>query len=126
MKFCTNCGTKHEYTIDVPKFCSNCGTPFGGAAVASKQPVKQIVATQQKQPIQVNEDEEDADKEVPQITRLEVEIEIDSTPKIAFGNAKNARSFARDKATKPLTESDLNNQLDTLFERDRQDSKDKK
>lgn len=127
-KYCINCGEKHDFTIDIPKFCSNCGTPFGGVAVASKQPAaRKIEPSKQRQEIRADEDsEEDADKEVPQITKFEVEIEIDSTPKISFANAKNARSFSREKATKPLTESDLTNKLDSLFERDRQDQKDNK
>ena len=127
-KYCSSCGTLHEFTLESPKFCTNCGTPFGGTAVASKQPaIRKIEPPKQRQEIRADEDsEEDADKEVPQITKFEVEIEIDSAPKISFANAKNARSFSRDKATKPLTESDLNNKLDSLFERDRQDQKDNK
>ena len=123
-KYCQSCGTLHEFTLTPPRFCENCGTSFGGA-VAPKKATATIVPAKQppRKEAPLDEQLEDADKEVPQISRIEVEIEVDSAPKITFGNAKNARSFSRDKTTKPLTENDLNKRLDNLFARDRQDQK---
>lgn len=124
-KYCISCGTKHDYTIDIPKFCSNCGKSFGGEAKAAKEEPKRITGRQRVGPV-IQDEDEDADKEVPQISQIQVEIETDKTPKISFANAKNAQSFARDKATRPLTEKDLNNRLDELFENDRRNQKDAK
>lgn len=123
LKYCTSCGTKHEYTLEIPKFCSNCGTPFSGIAQT-----KQIEGTVIKKNSSIvkqstENDEEDAEKEVPQISEIQVEIEIDRTQKIQFGNAKQSMSFAREKQSKPLTVKDLETRLETLFERDRKEQK---
>jgi len=124
LKYCVECGQKHEYTLEIPRFCSNCGKSFGGEAKA-KQVTKTIVSSK-KQVVEHEYSDEDADKEVPQISEIQVELETDAAPKITFGSAKNARSFARDKTTKPLTETDLSNRLDELFQRDRENQKDTK
>lgn len=122
-KYCISCGTKHDYTLDVPKFCSNCGTPFGGVAQAKApakiEPKKESLGRNQEQ----DGDDEDADREVPQITKIEVEVEVSRAPKIVFGDAKKSMSFARDKQTKELSVGDLETRLETLFERDRKEQK---
>lgn len=122
LKFCIKCGQKHEFTIDIPRFCMSCGKPFGGEVKAAKE--EKPIAPRQRE--EIHGEEEDSEKEVPQITQIQVEIETDKAPKISFANAKNAQSFARDKAVKPLTEADLNNRLDDLFKRDRENQKDTK
>lgn len=126
-RYCEKCGTKHSYTIDIPRFCNQCGSPFDKNAIAfTKLSTPKQIMPKRHNNVEDDGSDEDTDKEVPQITKIEVEIEVNPTPKISFANAKNAGSFARDKVTKSLTESDLTSRLDSLFERDRQDQKDKK
>jgi hypothetical protein len=122
--YCTKCGKKHEFTLEKPKFCSECGNPFGAEVKASATPVKKIVPS--KAYAEVEDSEEDAEKEVPQISEILVEIETDNTPKFKFGEAKKIGSFAREKPSKPLTIDDLNAKTEELFKRDRQDSKENK
>lgn len=34
--FCSDCGTKHEYSTQKPKFCSECGGSMGGESKAKR------------------------------------------------------------------------------------------
>ena len=40
IKFCSECGARHEYKFSPPKFCSNCGAPMGIAQNESAPPRK--------------------------------------------------------------------------------------
>jgi len=72
IKYCSECGAKHEYKFSPPKFCSNCGAPMGGAQNKSNTLEKKTTASKKSKSI--NEDETDAEF-VPQISKLEYEIE---------------------------------------------------
>lgn len=123
LKYCTICGTKHEYTIEIPRFCSSCGTSFGGTSVASTKPAQKNTFAKTATSKQDDAGEEDADREVPNISQIQIEIEVEKNPKIKFGEAKNSMSFARDRQSKQLTIKDLEDRLETSFERDRKDQK---
>lgn len=116
--YCTKCGKKHDFTLERPKFCSECGKSFNGDAKAQTPSTNKGVTTQAE--------EEDNDKEVPQIIEIQAEVETDTRHKIAFANVKNAPSFAREKPRTPLSIEDLNARTEKLFERDRQDTKENK
>ena len=72
IKYCSECGAKHEYKFSPPKFCSNCGAPMGTAQKESKPLNKKIIANEKSKAI--NDEETDAEF-VPQISKLEYEIE---------------------------------------------------
>jgi ribosomal protein L37E len=65
--YCSNCGCKHEYTVQKPKFCSSCGTPTTPIARASLAPKAAI------------ETEEVDDSYVPAISKLEYDISVNKT-----------------------------------------------
>ncbi len=69
--FCFNCGVKIEYNFVKPNFCSKCGTGFGGQQ-QSQAAVEQ--APSQTKASLVSDDETDAEF-VPQLRRLDVEVE---------------------------------------------------
>jgi len=73
--FCYNCGVKIEYNFAKPNFCSKCGTSFGGQQ-QSQAAVEQ--APSQTKASVVSDDETDAEF-VPQLRRLDVEIEKPKT-----------------------------------------------
>ena len=68
MKYCIHCGHRHESSS--VKFCSSCGEPLSG--IAKKKCDKKSSKAQV-----IGEDETDA-SEVPEIDKLEVDIEFPS------------------------------------------------
>lgn len=74
IKYCSECGTKVEYKFSPPKFCSTCGAPMGVAQNESK-PLNRNVSSQRKSQA-INDNETDAEF-VPNISKLEYEIEKD-------------------------------------------------
>lgn len=119
--YCQSCGSKHEYTLTRPRFCGQCGVPFAGAVVA-KTPQKNPPITS-KSSIKSEGDEEDADKEVPVLEKLEISIEIPTAEKITFANVKNVASFARDAGRGVMSKEDFAAETDRLFAKDRELSK---
>ena len=72
IKYCSDCGAKHEYKFSPPKFCSNCGSPMGVAQNESKPLSRSVESSRKSQSI--NDSETDAEF-VPDISKLEYEIE---------------------------------------------------
>ena len=72
IKYCSECGAKHEYKFSPPKFCSNCGAPMGVAQNESKPLNRNTTASRKSKAI--NDEETDAEF-VPNISKLEYEIE---------------------------------------------------
>jgi len=66
--FCTNCGTKMEYSYSKPKFCHNCGSKCGESV--NLQAKKEILS--KSDPLQ---DDETSIDELPDIRSLAVETE---------------------------------------------------
>ena len=127
VKFCTKCGNKHDYTLEIPRFCSNCGNPFAGETAAAAKPIAQPVkanvskfAPSRARPVIDGNGEEDADREVPQITEIQVEVEIAKPQRISFADAKNASGFSREQRTTQLSSQELEKDYDQLFQKDRE------
>ena len=78
--FCTECGNKIEYSYSKPKFCSGCGSKFGGASLVDKKSNK-IPKNEES----LAEDETSID-EVPDIKRLEVDLEQYNDNVFTFGS----------------------------------------
>jgi hypothetical protein len=69
--YCQKCGNGTEYSFDKPKFCSGCGSSFSIApSVAAKitKPTPKIT--------QVDEEEEISVERVPDISKLDFDIDI--------------------------------------------------
>ena len=76
--YCQNCGSKHDYKFEKPNFCTSCGEPFAGASKEAKK-----LETNPKEnrslgrSIESDFDEDGTEiYEVPQISKLEYEIDI--------------------------------------------------
>ena len=72
--YCPECGTKMEYIAKKPKFCSNCGYAFAGASKPKPRYQESI------------ETEEEVVSDLPQISSLDVEIEVDKVQGVQFGS----------------------------------------
>ncbi len=73
IKFCSECGAKVEYKFSPPKFCSSCGNPMGVASLNESKPLDRNARGSRKSQA-INDDETDAEF-VPDISKLEYEIE---------------------------------------------------
>ena len=73
IKFCSECGTKAEYKFSPPKFCSNCGASMGGTKVERPTTPSREVSRTNK--IQAISDSETDAEYVPDISKLEYEID---------------------------------------------------
>ena len=80
--YCQNCGKPTEYTaLNKPNFCFNCGAPFaGGVSVAS---VNQV--SQSPSPTALDNDSDEI-SEVPDINKLEVDINVQEVQAIKMEN----------------------------------------
>ena len=74
IKFCTDCGKKVEYKFSPPKFCSYCGTPIGIANTNEASTPRRV-----SKKIEVLNDNETDAEFVPNISKLEYEIETFGT-----------------------------------------------
>jgi len=74
--FCTSCGGKNEFSYQPPKFCNHCGESFGGIPTTDKSLAKKVNPLAKRKPsVPLKEDETDIDF-VPNIAKLEYEIDI--------------------------------------------------
>ena len=73
IKYCSECGSKHEYKFSPPKFCPNCGSPLGVASLNESKPLSRNISSAKKSKA-IGDDETDAE-EVPNISKLEYDIE---------------------------------------------------
>lgn len=71
--YCQKCGNATEYSFDKPKFCSGCGSSFTISASAIPKVVKSTPKF-----TQIESEEEISDEKVPDISKLEFDIEINS------------------------------------------------
>ena len=76
--FCTECGSKNEYSGKKPNFCSSCGFSFVDqksaqpiAKASNKKPIRQ--SRSEAPQVEISEDETDIDY-VPSISSLSYEI----------------------------------------------------
>ena len=98
VKFCSECGSKVEYKFNPPKFCSNCGSPIGAAVAASQEqeppPPMEQVGRMRKKIKAVSDSETDAEH-VPQLTRLEFEIDSYASHQDTIGSLLGNRPPSR-------------------------------
>lgn len=94
VKYCSECGNKIEYKYSPPKFCSNCGSPFGQERKAQNAtaPAKRVLGKSRE----VEEGFTDS-SEVPNITRLDVEIEFENNVLSMEGSKENGINFSVNK-----------------------------
>lgn len=78
--YCSDCGTKLEYSYSKPKFCSSCGNKFGSPGLISKKTIKntEIEAKLSDDETQINE--------LPHIERLEVDFESHGNNVFSFAS----------------------------------------
>ena len=79
--YCQKCGNGTEYSFDKPKFCSGCGSSFSTvSSVAAKitKPSPRIT--------QVDEEEEISVERVPNISKLDFDIDIKSNKGAKLNN----------------------------------------
>jgi len=83
--YCTECGTKIEYTGSKPKFCSNCGSSIPGGTTQNKKESKSSLS-RKPQEHSIASDKEGTDYEhVPNVSKLDYEIEYGGS----FGKTAN-------------------------------------
>ena len=86
--YCQHCGSKNEYSTVKPKFCSSCGQSLTGDFSEAKAIDKSKPTFFTRKPIQREvHDEEGTDVyEVPQISRLEYDIEVERDSSFSLGS----------------------------------------
>lgn len=115
--YCTACGSKHEYTLPKPRFCQNCANPFGGAAADVRQPTPKQSAAKRTTD---NADEEDMDREVPALDKIEIDIQIPKTHGFKLDEIRSTKiDFKRD-AVKGKSAEEIMSEYDELFKKDRE------
>jgi len=80
--FCPECGTKNMYTLKKPNFCQGCGQTF--SAFGMQTPRAQQTSYSAAQVAQ-----EPQEESVPDISRLEYEIDIPKGNKMTFESLVN-------------------------------------
>jgi hypothetical protein len=73
IKYCSECGAKHEYKFSPPKFCSNCGAPMGVASINESKSLNRNTSFAKKSKA-ISDDQTDAEF-VPNISKLDYSIE---------------------------------------------------
>ena len=71
-EYCSQCGSKVEATMPRPKFCANCGSPLGAHAHTSQGGLAAPVETEVAE----------GDEQVPNIARLQYDIDVGSFNKV--------------------------------------------
>ena len=69
--YCQKCGNGTEYSFDKPKFCSGCGSGFSIELSTASKIIKSAPRI-----TQIDEEEEIATERVPNISKLEFDIDI--------------------------------------------------
>lgn len=78
--YCPTCGSGTEYSLKKPKFCAGCGESFSALAKTS---AKRVFRTDPKNSIAtVQEEVEEEEFEMPNIDRLDVEINASKSFKV--------------------------------------------
>jgi len=79
--YCQKCGSATEYSFDKPKFCSRCGSSFSLSFASASKPIKPAIKI-----TQIEEEEEICEERVPDITKLEFDIDIRSNKGTKLNN----------------------------------------
>ena len=84
-KYCKKCGHDNKYVGVQPKFCSSCGSSL---SEVSSEPVRHVVnrsIASKKPSVVLNEDETDVEY-VPDIRRLQYDVEVAPSRTIKMGD----------------------------------------
>jgi len=80
IKYCTQCGHKHEFTFNAPAFCESCGNAFAGVTPATR-----TVASTPARPSVARQIQEDTDDTpLPDLSKLDVTVEIHKAPRMTL------------------------------------------
>ena len=84
--YCRKCGVATDYSIKMPSFCCGCGKPLNASA-----------ARMGKQPKPEPEPEEEISADLPQISKLDVDIDVYAS-RVKFGDivGTKGQGFERD------------------------------
>lgn len=76
--YCPDCGGKTDYTSTKPKCCSECGERFekSTASISAPPVAPPKVKARARRPIIAEEDDDDDVDYVPQLSKLEVDIDV--------------------------------------------------
>lgn len=97
IKFCFSCGNKLNYNYSPPKFCSNCGERISGSI---EKPQKE------ESDVSLGEDET-TESEIPQIEKLEYELDFGSDGIKKLGQIMGQRSSSVAKVARRRNLEDL-------------------
>lgn len=86
--YCQHCGSKNEYSTVKPKFCSSCGQMLAGDYNEAKTSTQSKLSSFAQKPIQQEVQDEDGTDvyEVPNISKLEYDIEFEQDSKFTLGS----------------------------------------
>ena len=78
--YCPTCGSGTDYSLKKPKFCAGCGEAF---SALNKTPAKRVFKTDPHNPVAtIQEEVEEEEFEMPNIDRLDVEINASKSFKV--------------------------------------------
>ena len=81
--YCQKCGSGTEYSFDKPKFCASCGNSFGASMPQQAQSRQRTIPAPR---VTHNEDDEEGSERVPDINRLDFDIDIPQRKGSKIGN----------------------------------------
>jgi len=86
--YCQHCGSKNEYSTVKPKFCSSCGQMLAGDYNEAKTSTQSKLSAFARKPVQQEVHDEDGTDiyEVPDISRLEYDIEFEQDSRFTLGS----------------------------------------
>ena len=101
--YCKSCGSPTAYGSKKPKFCSHCGTPFGSEAKASSAPKTQPKPKKQviRQEIIEDDDYEQDSVSIPNISRLEADIDSGRNSGVKLGQIAGTATSEDDAFIRP-------------------------
>lgn len=100
--FCTECGSKIEYSYSKPKFCSGCGSKCGGVSVVARDAVTKVGGERIEESLA---DDETSINELPNVNKLEVETESYGNNVFSFESlvgSKEQSKKIRNKGSKTI------------------------
>ena len=81
--YCQKCGSGTEYSFDRPKFCAACGNSFSARVAQAQAPKQRTIPTARITP---KEEGEDSVERVPEISKLDFEIDVSQRKREKIGS----------------------------------------
>lgn len=127
-KYCMKCGSPTDFSIVKPKFCSNCGNSFETGLVASVDSVakknnikinKSLSNIQNDIDIDFEEDQIDDIKNVPNISEINCDYEVNKHKGVKFKSViNNPIPPSKNKSERPkgkkMSKKDMQEFLDNF------------